>query len=317
MTNILLTNDFAKVEQINLYENIDVLEIEHQYCQAKVSLYGGQVLSYQVTSLSNNSASDNENIQQDIFWLSKKASYEKGKSIRGGIPLCWPWFGANDKATDAIPSTNHGFAREVLWKISSIDADENALTLVLCFQGVQQHPLWPTAFKLEQTLVFGHTFKQSLVMTNLSKEDAQYSGALHSYFRVSNPGDIAIDALTGCNFDDKLTARSSYQKESVSCVGPIDREYHTQPSLEPSGVAHRDTVIMLDKGWQRKIEITSDGCAQWVLWNPGVTLANNMADIHDEGEQEFVCLEAANSKWQPLPAGESVTISQEIKVSAF
>ncbi len=72
---------------------------------------------------------------------------------------------------------------------------------------------------------------------------------------------------------------------------------------------------MLDKGWHRQIEVNSTGCSQWILWNPGVELADNMADIHANGEQTFVCLEAANSKWQVLPANKTITISQEIKVS--
>jgi len=307
MTNILLTNDFAKVSQVNVTENIDVLEINHQICQAKVSLYGGQVLSYQMNSSLTGLAEHKNLVQQDVFWLSKVACYKEGKAIRGGIPLCWPWFGANDKATSEVPSTNHGFAREVTWQVDSIKVEAHEVTLVLTLQGENQHALWPTAFKLEQTLVFGKTCKQSLTMTNLSTEDAHYSSALHSYFRVSNPENITINALTGCDFDDKLTAESSNQTGSVSCVGPIDRVYHSQSN----------NCVMLDSGWQRKIEVTSYGCPQWVLWNPGEALANNMADIHAEGENEFVCLEAANTKWQLLPAGKTITISQEIKVSAL
>jgi len=313
MTNLLLSNNFAKVSQTNLVENFDLLEISHQNCQAKVSLYGGQVLSYQPSftsrSTSNNNCIEPKKNEYDVFWLSETAYYQQGKAIRGGIPLCWPWFGANDKATDTAPSTNHGFAREVNWQIKSIKANETEVAVVLIFQGENKHKLWPNAFKLEQTLVFGRTFKQSLTMTNLSKEDAQYSGALHSYFRVSNPENITIDALTGCDFDDKLTAKADYQNNSVSCVGPIDREYHI-----PSPDIQSSTVVMIDKSWQRQVEISSLGCSQWVLWNPGAELANNMADIHENGEQSFVCLEAANSKWQPLLAGKSVTISQEIKV---
>jgi len=317
MTNVLLNNNFANVNQVNLVENMDVLEIDHQNCKAKISLYGGQVLSYQPSSLVDNFSDEKQSAQQDVFWLSTDAHYQQGKAIRGGIPLCWPWFGANDKATETMQSTNHGFAREVTWQVERIDANEAAVTVVLVFQGENQHILWPTAFKLRQTLVFGKSFKQNFAMTNLSNKDAQYSGALHSYFCVSNPKNITVEALTGCDFDDKLTGKRSHQSESVSCVGPIDREYHIQNSAIQNGVGQSSTMVMLDNSWQRKVEITNRGCAQWVLWNPGVKLANNMADIHDAGEQEFVCLEAANSKWQTLPAGKTITLSQEVTVSAI
>ena len=331
MINTLLTNNFAKVNQTRLIDNFDVLEISHQHFQAKVSLYGGQVLSYQpiFTSINDSSkdVTDQKSNQHDVFWLSKKAYYQQGKAIRGGIPLCWPWFGANDKATDKVPSTNHGFAREVIWQVESIEADETKVTVVLVFHGKNQHVLWPNAFELKQTLVFGKTLKQSLTMTNLSQEDAQYSGALHNYFCVSNPENVTVDALTGYNFDDKLTAKTDCQQDYVSCVGPIDREYHIpnrhiqnksiQSSAEQSSIEQSNTVIMLDNVWRRQIEVNSTGCSQWVLWNPGVELAASMADIHANGEQAFVCLEAANSKWQSLPANKTITISQEINVSLF
>ncbi len=297
MTQTILDNQFATVSKIALADSATGLTINHKTCQASVSLYGGQVLSYQPLG------------HKPMLWLSKSSSYQQGKAIRGGIPLCWPWFGENDKqsATEAKlkPADKHGFARQVTWQVESISADEQALTLVLIFQGENQHSLWPNACQLKQTLVFGTSLTQTLTMTNLSTIDAQYTGALHSYFSVSNPENITVPVLEHAKFDDKLTAKHNNEQALKDCVGPIDRIYYTN-----------EKVALVDKGWQRKIEITSN-CSQWVLWNPGVELANIMADIHDNGEQEYVCLEAANTKWQPLPAGQSVTMSQEIKVSAI
>ncbi len=297
MTKILLDNDFAHVNTLTLSQDKecdypDGLRISHVHCQAKVSLYGGQVLKFKPTG------------HKDILWLSKQAHYQSGKAIRGGIPLCWPWFGANDKQTTELKVGNHGFARQLPWQVESIEADENGVTLILVLGGEKQHPLWPNSYKLRQTVFFGQKLKQTLAMTNLSQEDAQYSTALHSYFTVSKPNNVSIDALTGLTYHDKLTASSSIQQQSVSCIGEIDREYHSS-----------EKMIITDKKWQRQIEITSKNCQQWVLWNPGVELANTMADIHVNGEQEYVCLEAANTTWQDLPAGKTVIISQEIKVT--
>ena len=305
MTKIPLDNDFAQVTSIilsqeNGEECFEGLNISHPHCQAEVSLYGGQVLSFKPTG------------HKDVLWLSDNASYQMGKAIRGGIPLCWPWFGSNDKQSQhlakaqkkIVKAGNHGFARQLPWKIEDIQADENGVTLILVLVGENQHPLWPNAYRLTQTLFFGQSLNQSLAMSNLSQEDAQYSAALHSYFTVSNPRNVSIDALTGVSYSDKLTGSSSTQQQAVSCVGEIDREYHSS-----------EKMTIVDSQWQRKIDIVSRNCQQWVLWNPGVELANTMADIHPHGEQEYVCLEAANTTWQALPAGESVIISQEIKVT--
>jgi len=297
MTEKLLNNNFAQVSVQTLPSTdgkvpLEGLKISHSHCTAEVSLYGGQVLSFKPTE------------QNDILWLSEQALYQEGSAIRGGVPLCWPWFGANDKEKSTVKSGNHGFARQLRWQIESINADESGVTLVLELSGENQHALWPNAYKLKQTLFFGEHFSQRLAMSNLSDVDAQYSAALHSYFRVSNPENVTIDALTGVNYDDKLTSGSGIQQQTVSCVGEIDREYHS-----------RDKMTIIDNNWQRKIVLTSNNCQQWVLWNPGATLASSMADVHVGGEQEYVCLEAANTKWQELPAGKTVTISQEIHVT--
>ena len=305
MTKIQLDNNFAQVTSITLNQEngeacFEGLNISHPHCQAQVSLYGGQVLSFKPTD------------HKDVLWLSDNASYQVGKAIRGGIPLCWPWFGANDKQSQHLVNTqkkrlkagNHGFARQLPWKIDNIQADEHGVALILVLAGENQHPLWPYAYRLTQTLFFGQSLKQSLAMTNLSQEDAQYSAALHSYFSVSNPINVSIDALTGASYSDKLTENSNVQQQAVSCVGEIDREYHSS-----------ENMTIVDSQWQRKIDIVSGNCQQWVLWNPGVELANTMADIHPHGEQEYVCLEAANTTWQALPAGETVIVSQEISVT--
>ena len=301
MTEKLLDNDFAQVTTMTLCQGapsqlhselLDGLSISHIHCQAKLSLYGGQVLSFKPTG------------QQEVLWLSEQSSYQSGKAIRGGIPLCWPWFGENEKQAKGDNAVKHGFARQFPWTLEQVNADENGVTLILILAGEKQHALWPNAYALKQTLFFGKNLKQTLTMSNLSKEDAYYSAALHSYFSVSNPSNVGIDALTGLSYDDKLSSSASIQQKPVSCIGEIDRVYHSDKEM---------TIV--DNKWQRKIELNSDNCQQWVLWNPGTELANKMADIHPGGEQEYVCLEAANTKWQVIPAGETMTISQEITVS--
>jgi len=285
------------------YEGFDGLSISHAHCQAQVSLYGGQVLSFKPTG------------HNDLLWLSERNSYKAGHAIRGGIPLCWPWFGENNKQNNEVNSSKHGFARQLPWQVESIDANADGVTLVLVLASANEDSLWPNAFQLKQTLFFGQHLKQTLAMTNLSEEDAFYTAALHSYFRVSNPGNVNIDALTNLTYDDKLTGESKIQEQSVSCIGEIDRIYHSdEQNCHDNNNGSPDTMTLVDTHWQRKIDVISDTCQQWVLWNPGSKVANNMADIHDGGEQEYVCLEAANTQWQGLAAGETAAISQEIHV---
>lgn len=290
---IIANSEFGQVHRVSTTEDIDVIEIKHQHCQAKLSLYGGQVLSWIPQG------------QKDIFWLSDTAAFEQGKAIRGGIPLCWPWFGRHfDDADNKFG--NHGFARDNQWDIEDVVIDKDCVTITLVFQSENKHNLWPNAFNLSQTLSFGSTFKQSLTMINLGNDNALYTGALHSYFRVSSPKNTTVAKLSNAPFDDKLTAESYPPQPLLNGVGPIDRVYHSSENMQID-----------DSQWRRVIEVNASNTEQWVFWNPGVELANNMSDIHPNGEQEFICLEAANTNAKILVPGQKQSISQVINVIPY
>lgn len=290
----LSKNDFGQVLQSKLSPDLSVLIIEHKNVQAKVSLLGGQVLSWQPTD------------EKEVFWLSKNSSLEQGKAIRGGIPLCWPWFGVHPNDNDNKEG-NHGFARVQLWQVDNIDITELGVEICLSWQGRNMSDLWPFSCRLTQVLFFGKSFNQVFTMKNLSEKDSYYTGALHSYLSVSNPENTSLTQLAKAPFDDKLTGNNCTATPLVTTlangVDPVDRVYHSN-----------DVMKVVDSHWQRTIVIKATNTKQWVFWNPGLELANNMIDIHKNGEQEFICLEAANTHRQLLAAGKSLTMEQNITV---
>ncbi|MDN3651721.1 D-hexose-6-phosphate mutarotase [Thalassotalea ponticola] len=279
-------NEFGSIVQRTIATDIQIVELTHKNFSATISLYGGQVLSWK------------PNKQRDVFWLSKRTFYEKGKAIRGGIPLCWPWFGAHKDAG------NHGFARNVNWQLDNFSVDSRAITIKLSLEGEQAYNVWPYKYRVVQTIVISDTFSQSLVVQNLSDRVFQFNGALHSYFQVSDPANVAVPGLNSHFYDDKI---SSYlncpPRDVLDCTGPIDRIYHSDAS-----------VTLFDKVWKRAIEINKSNCPQWVLWNPGKDIALSMDDIHQLGENEFVCLEAANTNGVTVNPGKSAELFQEIQV---
>jgi glucose-6-phosphate 1-epimerase len=313
--SLLEKNDYGQVQQVNLAAKVSsgpssevsleslsklapemtALVINHKNTQAKVSLYGGQVLSWQPTD------------EKEVFWLSKSAAFEQGKAIRGGIPICWPWFGVHPNDSEN-KSGNHGFARCQLWHVENIDISEEGVEISLSWQGNNMSDLWPFACRLTQVLFFGKSFNQVLTMTNLSDTDAYYAGALHSYFSVSAPINTRLAELAKAPFDDKLTGELCAAKPLVTSLAngcdPVDRVYHSN-----------DVMRIVDTDWQRTIEIKATNTQQWVFWNPAIELAKKMADIHEQGEQEFICLEAANTQMQLLEAGKTLFMSQHITVA--
>lgn len=293
---LVINNDFGQVLEVELYSGVPVLIIKHKHTQAKISLYGGQVLSWQPTD------------EKEVFWLSKNITFGQGKAIRGGIPICWPWFGAHPNDSENTQG-NHGFARSQLWKVNNIEINEQSVEISLGWQGKNINNLWPTECRLTQVLSLGKSFNQTLTMQNLSDTDAYYTGALHSYLSVSAPAHAILAELAKAPFDDKLTGKSckatSLPTLSANGIEPVDRVYHSN-----------EIMTVVDSHWQRTLTLKTKNTKQWIFWNPGIELANNMADIHDGGEQEFICLEAANTKMQLLKAGKSLSISQNITVKS-
>lgn len=288
-------NSFGLIESFELSSGIQGIRFKHKHCCGEISLYGGQVLGWQPTG------------HKPIFWLSRAAEYKEGFAIRGGIPLCWPWFGGEVKDTNQalIPVSNHGFARQSQWQLSRTEINDDNITIELTLKGHNNSNYWPAKFTLTQTLIFSDTFEQRLEIQNLSQQSVEYTGALHSYFCVGDPAEVKIKTLNNVSYDDKLTGIVGKFSELVNCKGPIDRVYHS--AVQQS---------ICDNKWQRKITVSSTNCHQWVLWNPGVD-ANKMADMHQMAENEFVCLEAANTQWQIINANSSHTMSQKISVSKF
>lgn len=283
--SILAKNQFGHVSKVALGTDFHAIEIEHQCCTASISLYGGQVLTWQPTD------------EKPVFWLSKDSHYSEGSAIRGGIPICWPWFGGYKDAG------NHGFVRQQKWQLDDVIINDKSVDIILSWQGAGLSAVWPYPARLVQRLSFGRQFTQVMEITNLSGEDVSYTGALHSYFVVSLPENTHIKHLSNESFDCKLTGRTAQKDELENCKGPIDRIYY-----------NNDMANIVDTAWDRVIEVTGYSSNQWVLWNPGADIAKTMTDIHTKGENEYVCLEAANTKEQLIRAGETVSLGQKIRV---
>lgn len=129
----LYSNAFGAIKKRQLNQHITLLELEHALGSAVISLYGGQVLQWQPAN------------QQPVFWLSDKANYTQGKAIRGGVPICWPWFGAyhNESGELLEAEGNHGFARQRTWQISSYQIERDRFSITLNLSGEYDCTAWP------------------------------------------------------------------------------------------------------------------------------------------------------------------------------
>jgi len=273
---------------------LPVILIANKHATSLISLYGAHVLSYQ------------PNDKKDVLWMSEKSTFEEGKAIRGGIPICFPWFGPH--VTDSL-LPQHGFARLIIWEVFEVLTLENGATKIQ----LQLHhspvtkAYWPSEFSARLTVTVGVKLEASLSVTNTGEETFTYSDALHTYFNVSNINDINIDGLRSASYYEGTASELRRQEEPLlQIVKEENRRY----------VGSVSDCVIYDKGYLRKIRVSKTGSKVTVVWNPGETNAKNIADIGGDGYKNFVCVEAVNAYDDvvTLASGEQFTMSTTIVV---
>jgi len=269
--------------------------LSNKFGSAKVSVYGGQVVSYLPTEA-----------KQDIFFLSEKNNYSPGKAIRGGIPICWPWFG-DDVSGYGRPS--HGFARNQHWQVSETGInDDGGIYLSLVLTDTESSlVVWPYPFNLLLKVSLTDSLEVALSTTNTGDKPFEFSQALHSYFKVSDITNIVVEGLASKRYLDKLDGFSEKtQSEDVTVSQEIDRIYQDAPRQ----------VFMKDSGHDSKLEITSTGSKTTVIWNPWQEKIKDFSDLNKDNFRDFICIETANAAKDMvnLAAGESHTITASYKL---
>ncbi len=251
---------------------LTVAELRNPFATAQIALHGGHVLSYQPAG------------QAPVLWVSSHSRYEPGTAIRGGIPVCWPWFA--DHPSDATKPA-HGLARTATWEV--VQALTNAwgagqLRLRL-EPNAATRALWPFSFRLELVVTVGAVLEVELMAGNTGHEPFRCTAALHSYFAVRDATQVRVRGLEGRRYIDKVDGgRTKVQEGAVTISGEVDRVY-----LDSDGACAIEDPVA-----GRRIEIAKSGSRSTVVWNPGPEKARRMRDFGDEEYRETVCVETAN-----------------------
>lgn len=255
--------------------DLPIIHLRNPHAVARISLYGAQILSYRP-----------HDAAQDLMFLSEKALYQKGKAIRGGAPLCWPWFGA-DPDNRGRPS--HGFARTSMWELITTETyHENTTRIVLQLNDSDDTlAIWPHRFKLELEIIVGKTLELKLTTLNLNDHPLTISQAIHTYFAIGDIEQTSVQRLENCSYIDKSKLGNNTrhtQTGAITIQQEVDRIYLNTPN----------TIRIHDSQWQRNIDIHSAGSQSTVVWNPWIDIAASMADLNDNDYQRFICVETTN-----------------------
>ncbi len=253
--------------------------IENDLATATICLQGAQLTHWQPRSQS-----------EPVIFLSARAQYTQGKPIRGGIPICWPWFGPH--ATDkSLPQ--HGFARNLLWEARAPVRLENGATQLslLLFDNAKTRELWPHRFSLEYRLTVGDVLDIELTTTNTDGVSFSMSEALHAYLQVGDISAVRVLGLDGTEYIDKVDGEQRKRQEGPLTFGAeIDRLY----------VDTEAQCTIADPLLKRRIHITKRGSHSTVVWNPWEKKAAALADLGAApatrgGWRQFACVESANA----------------------
>jgi glucose-6-phosphate 1-epimerase len=272
----------GQIDFINGSGNLPFIKVYNPCATALVSLLGGQILSYKPVTESD-----------DMFFLGKLSAYEDGTAIRGGIPVCWPWFGPDPKG---LHRPNHGFVRNHFWRVVQTASTPTETTITLQFSDSQKaERTWKHPFTLLLTLNIGETLSLQLTTHNSGGKPFAITQAFHTYFNVSNINRIQVLGLEDCRYFDKLDqGKEKQQTGSVMITGAVDRIYEDI-----------DNHVMLnDPGFNRRIEVNSQHCRTGVVWNPWTKA---MTDLEPDDYQRFVCVETGNIAFDLIqipPGGE-------------
>jgi glucose-6-phosphate 1-epimerase len=219
--------------------------------------------------------------EEEVLFLSPHSLYEDGKAIRGGVPVCFPWFGA--KADDP-KAPAHGFVRTKSWQLESIgQSGEEIILSTVSDDGTRA--VWPHDFRLEYRVVFGTELLMELTMTNAGKAPLRFEEALHAYYSVGDVTRASISGLDGVKYLDKTDSlHEKTQSGDITITAETDRVYlHTAHALE-----------LYDPVLQRRIAVEKEESRSTVVWNPWVEKAREMTDLGDDQWKSMLCIEAAN-----------------------
>jgi glucose-6-phosphate 1-epimerase len=245
---------------------------------------------------------------EEVLFVSSQSRWEDGHAIRGGIPICFPWFG--DKAGHpGAPA--HGFVRTKAWRLESIVQGGDVVTVGMFTESDESTKRWwPADFRLVYRATFDRVLSLELVLTNTGAEALRFEEALHAYHRVGDIEKARVRGLDGVQYIDKTDQnQKKTQQGEIVIVSETDRVYlNTQEAVEL-----KDPVL------HRRTRVEKQHSRTTVVWNPWVEKARALSDLGDDEWMQMICIETSNVSdfAVDLGPGEQHTLRAIISVADF
>lgn len=277
-----------------------MVDIENAHGSATLTTFGATLLSYRPKG------------GADVLWVSDTALYDGKKPVRGGVPVCWPWFGPYDPAAlGPDPSDEHkkghGIARYAFWDVESVESVGEATHVVFVLTSDDDiRKAWPLEFSLRLHVTLGEALEMTLEGENRSDREWRVSEAFHTYFGVGEAEGLVVRGLDGTTRIDKLAdGERGTQSGDVAMMTPMEQVF----------VGHPGTLVIEDRDNAREIVIERENSASSVLWNPGPEGVQSFADMPDDQYRKTVCVEVANALDDAYPLAAGATHAMTMRLS--
>jgi glucose-6-phosphate 1-epimerase len=270
------------------------VEITSPFAHGEIYPHGAHVTSWRPAG------------SEEVLFLSTKSRWEEGQAIRGGIPICFPWF--RGKAGDP-KAPAHGFVRTRSWQLGSIVENSAGITVSMFIESDEQtRRWWPAEFRLEYRATFGSELILELVCTNTGRTPLRFEEALHTYNRVSDVENVRLQGLEGTSFLDNLESnKEKMQAGELTIASETDNAFiNTQHSVD-----------LLDPKMGRRIRMQKSNSKTTVVWNPWQEGAGSLHDLGEDQWKQFLCVEASNviASAVTLDPGQQHTMSAVLSVA--
>lgn len=277
-------------------DQLPCLHIQHPKFFAEICLQGAQLTQFIPAG------------KNPLIWLSPTAQYHKHQGLRGGIPICWPWFGALEKNPDSIKQQiqssdlAHGFVRTMDWHLTQYSESAHQVDLTLSLKhSADTLKIWPFEFQLNCHFSLSKDLSLKLETQNLSKQPMHFSQALHSYFPINDINRTRILGAEKQIYVDALDQWNEKQQQSVIAIKEeVDRLYFGKS----------DYQILTPT---QLIRVCSNSKSS-VIWNPWVNKSKRLSQFSPVDYQSMLCIESANVLHDSvcLPAKQNHTLSLNI-----
>lgn len=265
------------------------VQITSTFGSGEMYLHGAQVTSWKPAG------------NDEVLFVSTKSRWQEGQAIRGGIPICFPWFRAKG---DDHQAPAHGFVRTETWQIESIIQNEGRVSVSMFTESDEQtRRWWPGEFRLIHRVMFDPELKLELICRNTGTTPLRFEEALHTYNRVADVEQVHLQGLDTVRFLDNTNAnQEKIQIGDVALASQTDSAYMNTDSA----------VDLLDPKMRRQIRLQKDNSLTTVVWNPWREGAAALRDLGDGEWKQFLCVEASNI----LDSSVNLDPGQEHKMTA-